>query len=118
MMLSIALTRDIRTTTDISSLPNSHDVEHGGRQRKSGEANEHDGNDGVPHERHIATQGGHHGLAIHHHGLALLKRAVGQGNNNVPEPTRSANIFYVKLCVSFDVYAHVCHDRQGQGASR
>jgi len=95
-----------------------HEIEHGGRERKSGEANEHDCNDGIPHERHIASQGGHHSLSIHHHGLALLLRAVGQGGINVAEPNLVANNFYVKLRVKFDANAHVCHDRRGQAACR
>jgi hypothetical protein len=91
-------------------VADGNEVEHSGRDGQTGESDEHDSNDGVPDERHITPQGGDDILAIHHHGLTLLKRARGQGNLNLSLNTKPANNFYVKLCVIYGVSGHACHD--------
>ena len=55
-------------------VPDRQQIEQGRRHREAGEADEHDGDHGVPDEVHVAPQRRHHILAFHH-GLTLLRRA-------------------------------------------
>jgi hypothetical protein len=92
------------------SVTDGNEVEHSSCDCEPGESNEHHSDDRVPDERRITPQGGDDILAIHHHDLALQKRARGQGNLNLSLNTKAANNFYVKLCVISGVSGHACHD--------
>jgi hypothetical protein len=51
-------------------MPQGQKIEQRRRDGKTGKADEDDGNDGVPHEGHVATQGRYYIFCVHH-GLTL-----------------------------------------------
>jgi hypothetical protein len=69
-------------------------VEHGRRQRKTGESDKYDGDHGIADEVHVTPQRRHYDLSVH--GLLPLQMSQLQDTSDVPAATQSVCNFYVK----------------------